>query len=414
LRSSQNPQEIIEMHDVLIVGARCAGAALALGLARAGLKVRIIDRARFPSDTMSGHYIHPAGVAALRRLGLYERLVATGAPAQRRITVDFGPVALSGTPAPAPDGTTEAFAPRRHVFDTMLAAAAVEAGAELWEGTSLIAPLVEDGRVTGARVARPGGGEETIRARLVVGADGKRSRLARAVGAEAYSVSPATACTYYAYWSGFAAGETRLFVRPGRFLVVAPTNDGMTFLAVAWPHSAFHAVRADIAGAYRAAAAEVPWIAERLAGARQEERFVGTGDLDGFLRVPHGPGWALVGDAGYHKDPITAQGMTDALLHAEMLAEAVVAGLSGAMPLDAALEGYRRRRDELAGPMYALTCDLARLAPPTPEMAGLVTALAGNPEETRRFLGIMAGTVAIPEFFAPGNLARIVGPARAA
>ena len=140
-------------------------------------------------------------------------------------------------------------------------------------------------------------------------------------------------------------------MRDGRFLVAAPTNDGLTFLGIAWPLDDFRRVRADIGQAYRAAVAEVPWIADRLAGAEQAERFVGTKDLDGFFRTPSGPGWALLGDAGYHKDPITAQGMTDALLHAELLAEAAVDGLSGARPLAAALADYGRRRDALAAPM---------------------------------------------------------------
>jgi 2-polyprenyl-6-methoxyphenol hydroxylase-like FAD-dependent oxidoreductase len=168
------------MHDVIIIGGRCAGASLALLLARAGLRPLVLERAVFPSDTMSGHYIHPAGVACLRRWGLGDLLAAAGAPAQRRITVDFGPVALSGTPAPATDGTTEAFAPRRHAFDTLLAEAASASGAAFRDGTSFLEPLVEDGRVVGVRAVGPGGREGTLRARLVIGADGNRSRRARA------------------------------------------------------------------------------------------------------------------------------------------------------------------------------------------------------------------------------------------
>ena len=392
------------MYDVIIIGARCAGGALALLLARAGLKVLVIDRAEFPSDTMSGHYIHPAGVSCLRRLGLLEKLDATGAPAQQTVTVDFGPLALTGTPAPAADGTVSGYAPRRFVFDPMLAAAAVEAGADFWQGVTFLAPLVEDGRVVGIAAVTRSGSSVEVRARLVVGADGKRSRFAEAVGAECYDVHPATTCTYYAYWDGFDAPHTHLFVRPGRFCVAAPTNDGLTFLGIAWPIEEFRRVRADIGRAYRATAAEIPWIAERIGSATQAQRFVGTHDLGGFFRTPCGPGWALVGDAGYHKDPITAQGMTDALLDAELLAEAVVEGHSGVRDLDLALADYGQRRDERAAPMYALTNDMARLAPPTPEMAALVGAAQNNAAETRRFLGVMAGTVPIKEFFASENL----------
>ena len=402
------------MYDVIIVGARCAGSALALMLARDGLGVLMVERATFPSDTMSGHFIHPAGMACLRRLGLFEDVHALGAPAQDTMTVDFGPIVLTGRPAPAPDGTSVAYAPRRYHFDPMLADAAVAAGASLREGVSFVEPLVEDGRVVGIRALNASGRTEEIRARLVVGADGKRSRVARTVGAQAYDRRPATSCCFYAYWSGFETPHTRLFVRDGLFCVAPPTNDGLTALLISWPRAEFDRVRADIGKAFHEAVATIPWIADRLAGARQAERFVGTGDLDGFFRTASGPGWALLGDAGYHKDPITAQGMTDALRHAELLATAIVAGLSGSRPLDAALSDYGRRRDKDAQPMYALTHDLARLAPPPPPVAELLGALQGNSADTSRYLGVMAGTVPVGDFFAPANLARITGTGLAA
>ena len=400
------------MYDIVIVGARCAGSPLALMLARDGLKVLAIDRTIFPSDTMSGHFIHPAGVSCLRRLGLAESLDALGAPAQETMTVDFGPVVLSGRPAPAADGTSAGYAPRRFRFDAMLAEAAVAAGADLREGVSFMAPLVEDGRVTGIRTVTAAGATEDIRARLVVGADGKRSRFARTVRAQAYDCRPAATCMYYSYWSGFDAPDTRLFVRDGLFCVAAPTNDGLTFVGMVWPYAELMRVRADIGRAYRAAAATLPWVADRLASAEQADRFVGTADLDGFFRTASGPGWALLGDAGYHKDPITAQGMTDALLHAELLAAAIVEELAG--PGNDALAGYGRRRDAAAGPMYGMTADLARLAPPTPEMSALLAALHGNAVETGRFLGVIGGTVPVADFFAPANLGRIIGAAAAA
>lgn len=388
------------MYDAVIVGARCAGSALALSLAREGLDVLMIDRTTFPSDTMSGHFIQPAGVSALRRLGLLEDLQALGAPAQETMTMDFGPVVLSGSPHPAPDGTTAGYAPRRFRFDPMLADAAVAAGAELREGVSFVEPLLEDGRVVGIRTQTATGQTEDIRARVVVGADGKRSRVAQTVGAHAYNGRPAATCTYYAYWSGFDTADTRLMPRVRQFAVASPTNDGLTLVAFCWPRDEFQRVRADISRAYHAAAAKLPWIADRLASAKQVGQFVGTGDLDAFFRTASGRGWALLGDAGYHKDPITAQGMTDALLHAEPLAAAIVKGLSGGADLDAALRDYGHRRDAAALPVYEMTADLARLAPPAPDMLGLLDTLRDNPAETRRFLGIMAGTVAVGDFFA--------------
>lgn len=397
------------MYDVAIVGARCAGSALALMLARQGLKVITIERSTFPSDTMSGHFLQAAGVSCLRRLGLFEDLEALRAPAQDIMTVDFGPVVLSGRPAPGPDGISASYAPRRYLFDPMLANAAVAAGAELREGVSFVEPVAEGRRIAGMRVQTGSGRTETVSARLLVGADGKRSRVAQAVGAQRYDTRPAASCMYYGYWSGFNAATTRLFMRDGLFGVTVPTNDGLTFVGFAWPQAEFSRVRSDIGKAFRDAAATLPWIADRLVGARQVGRFTGTGDLGGFFCTASGPGWALLGDAGYHKDPITAQGMTDALLHAELLATAVMQGLSAGHFLDSKLPEYGRRRDEAARPMYALTADLARLAPPTPEMTELVAALQSNAGETRRFLGLMAGTVAVPDFFAPANVARITG-----
>jgi 2-polyprenyl-6-methoxyphenol hydroxylase-like FAD-dependent oxidoreductase len=358
---------------------------------------------------MSGHFLQPAGVSCLRRLGLFEDLEALRAPAQDTMTVDFGPVVISERPAPTPDGISASYAPRRYLFDPMLANAAVAAGAELREGVSFVEPVTEGQRVAGMRVQTTGGRTETIPARLVIGADGKRSRVARSVGAQPYDTRPTTSCMYYGYWNAFDTATTRLFMRDGLFGVAVPTNDGLTFIGFAWPHAEFARVRRNIGKAFHDAAASLPWIADRFAGAKQVGRFIGTGDLGGFFRTASGPGWALLGDAGYHKDPITAQGMTDALLHAELLAAAVMQGLSAGHSLDAALLEYGCRRDESARPMYALTAELARLAPPSPEMAELVAALQPNAVETRRFLGLMAGTVAVPDFFAPTNLARITG-----
>ena len=386
------------MYDVAIVGARCAGSALALMLAREGARVLLIDRTTFPSDTMSGHFIQPAGVSCLRRMGLLEDLAALGYPPQETMTVDFGPVVISGTPTPMPDGTSIGFAPRRFRFDPMLADAAVAAGATLREATSFVEPLVEGGRVGGLRTSHAGGIED-VRASIVVGADGKRSRLARAVGAASYEARPAATCCYYAYWEDMCVASTRLFVRDGLFMVAVPCGGGLTFLAVAWPRSAFAEVRADIDTAVRRAVARVPWLADRLAGATRAERYVGTGDLDMYFRAASGPGWALVGDAGHHKDPITAQGMTDALLDAENLASAIVDGLGGSLSIDAALAGYGQRRDRRAAPMHGLTSYLARLVPPPEEALAGMAAVAADPAATSRFLGVMAGSVSVDQMF---------------
>lgn len=396
------------MRDVVIIGARCAGSALGLMLARDHLDVTIVDRSTFPSDTLSGHYIHSAGVSCLNRLGLGPALADLGAPAQTEVSVDFGPVVLTGQPEAGPDGNTTAYAPRRYIFDPMLAEHAVSAGAELRQGVSFSEPLIEDGRVVGIRTQLASGKTEDIRARVVIGADGARSRLAKTVGAERYDVRAAETCFYYGYWSGVDLTHPRLFIRDGLFAVAAPTNDGLTFIGVAWPKALYSDVRKDVDRSYHRAVATIPWLADRLASAKQVGRYAGGALLDGFYRTASGAGWALLGDAGYHKDPITAQGMTDAFLHGERLARAIARGLSWGSNLDAELRQFGRERDAMSRAMYGLTCDLSRLAPPPPDAMALIGALKDNPAQTRRYLGVIAGTVGVEEFFDPENLANIL------
>ena len=152
-----------------------------------------------------------------------------------------------------------------------------------------------------------------------------------------------------------------------------------------------------------------PSLAARLRAGERAERFYGTADLPFFFRKPYGPGWALVGDAGYHNDLFPAQGITDAFRDAELLADAIDAGFSGGRPLEEALAGYERQRNEDALPVYDFTYQLASLAPPAPEMLALFGALRENQEETNHFFGLMARTVPVADFFAPENIARIVG-----
>ena len=154
----------------------------------------------------------------------------------------------------------------------------------------------------------------------------------------------------------------------------------------------------------------VPALADRVRNGQREERFMGSAEVTNFFRKPFGPGWALVGDAGYQKDPITAQGITDAFKHAELLAGAIDEGMSGRRPLDEALAGYEQERNESVDPIYDFTCGfLSTLEQPPPEMQQLFGALSGNQEETDRFFGTLAGTVPIPEFFSPENMGRIIG-----
>jgi flavin-dependent dehydrogenase len=392
------------MYDAIIVGARAAGSPTAMHLARKGHRVLVVDRASFPSDTLSTHYIHQPGIARLRRWGLLDRLIATGCPPSRQLVFDVGPFALSGAPLPS-DGVAEGYAPRRTVLDTLLVEAAAEAGAEVRTGFPVDELVFEDGAVVGIR-----SGDVVERGRVVIGADGRNSFVARAVQATAYDARPGLACAYYTYWAGVDGGDVELYPREGRMVMGgAQTNEGLRIVIVFWPKDEFHAVRTDVERAFDEALALAPPLAERLATGERADRFYGIGDLPFYYRKPYGPGWALVGDAGYHKDPITAQGITDAFRDSELLADALDAGFTGTRPLDEALADYERVRNEETRGLYELTYEFASLAPPAPEQQALFAALRENEADTNRFFGVVAGTVRPDEFFAPENIGRIVG-----
>ncbi|HEX9697001.1 MAG TPA: NAD(P)/FAD-dependent oxidoreductase [Actinomycetota bacterium] len=395
-------------YDAIVVGARCAGASTAMLLARSGHRVLLVDKAEFPSDTLSTHYIHQPGVAALKRWGVLDAVAASGCPPVVRQVFDVGPFALKGAPPPW-DGVAAGYAPRRTVLDAIVLEAAVAAGVEVRQGFAVKGLLAEGDRVTGIRGRSHGGSLVEERARMVVGADGARSRVAAMAGAPAYAEKPATSCAYYTYWSGVPVDVVTLYPRPDRLLITAPTNDDLTLTIVYWPQSEFDRVRSDLEREFLAALALVPDLAERCRDGERVEKIRGSGELGGFLRRAGGPGWALVGDAGYHKSPITAQGITDAFRDAELLAAALDEVFTGSRPETEALAAYEQHRDAAVMPMYELTADMARLEPPPAEMQALMAAIRGDEAEAGRFLGAVAGTVPIPEYFAPDNIARIIG-----
>ncbi len=401
-------------YDAIVVGARCGGSPTAMLLARHGYRVLLVDKATFPSDTMSTHLVHPPAVAALARWGILERLEATNCPLITRYSFDFGPVTISGSPRQA-DGAAKAYGPRRIVLDTLLVEAAAAAGADLREAFSVEEILVEEGRVTGIRGHAKGGATVTERARVVVGADGKNSLVARAVRPERYNEVPALTPLYYAYWSGLPldAFETYIRAEDHRGWGAIPTHDGLTCVVQGWPQSQFQANRKDVEGTYMKSFELAPEFAERMAGAKRETRFVGTGDLPGFFRKPYGPGWALVGDAGYHKHPITAFGITDAFRDAEAVAGGLHESFAGRRPYNDAMADYQRTRDQDSLPVYDFTCDFAKIEPPPPEMQQLIGAMQANQEAMDGFVSVMAGTLPAPLFFGPENAGRIVAQAAA-
>ena len=396
-------------YDAIVVGARCAGSPTAMLLARNGYRVLLVDRATFPSDTMSTHLAHPPAVAALDRWGILEQLEATNCPPITRYSFDFGPVAVAGTPRPS-NGTAKAYCPRRIVLDALLVEAAAAAGAEVREAFTVEEVLIDDGRVTGIRGHAKGGDTVTETAKVVVGADGRHSLLAKAVQPEQYNEVPPLAPAYYAYWSGLPGDGFDTYIRAesGRGWAAIPTHDGLTCVVQGTPQADFATTKKDVEGAYLEGFELAPEFAERIKGAKRESGFMGAGDLAGYFRKPYGPGWALVGDAGYHKHPITAFGITDAFRDAEAVASALDETFSERRSFDDAMADYQRARDEEALPIYGFTCDFAKLEPPPPEMQQLIGAMQGNQEAQDGFVSVMAGTLPAPEFFGPENAGRIM------
>lgn len=341
-----------ELHvDVLVVGARAAGAATALQLARRGLRVLAVDRAPAGSDTLSTHALMRTGVVQLSRWGLLDDVVESGAPVIGRTVFHYG--ADSTAVDIAPDRFSSGLlAPRRAVLDSLLVHAASDAGADIRHSCRVKTLLRDRGqRVVGAILND--GREHRIRADLVVGADGADSTVAAQVGAATLPVrTHGWTATIYAYVDGFDDDTSHWYFSPSATAGVIPTNDARACVFVAVPATAFPALRPDVLGAWRRLLGQVaPTVADhvRTAAVSRMRSFPGRRP---HVRQPHGAGWMLVGDAGLYDDPATAHGISAALRDAELVADAMSTG-------DHAR--YRRRRDDLARPISAVTNRIASM-----------------------------------------------------
>ena len=398
------------MYDAIVVGGRCGGSPTAMLLARRGYRVLLLDRSTFPSDTISTHWVWPPGLACLKRWGLLERFLATGLPTWKEYVLDLGDMQFVGAVPPI-NGVAEMCSPRRTILDKLLLDAAAQAGVEVRDAFSVTGLTSTTGRVTGIRGHDRGGAEVTESARIVIGADGRHSVVAQAVGAEEYNVRPVLTCWYYTYWSGIPRHVPGCHPRGRRMIFTGLTHDGNVITPICFPRDEFEAIRSDPERYLWEALELVPELAEYCRQGKRVERIYGSGDLPNFFRKPYGDGWALVGDAGYNKDPVLAQGLTDAFLSAEMLVEALHAAWSGNRPLAEALADYQHRRDEHFLPMYEMNAEQASMQPPTAETMALFRALQHQPLEKQQFLGTVAGTVPIREFYAPENIGRILAAA---
>jgi 2-polyprenyl-6-methoxyphenol hydroxylase-like FAD-dependent oxidoreductase len=394
-------------YDVLVVGTRCAGAPLCMLLARRGIKVLGVDRAHFPSDTVSTHFLWPRTTSLLSKWGLLDELAATGCPPIHRVTIDYGPLAISGRPS-AVEGTAIMFSPRRIILDHLLVAAARNAGAEMHDAVTFRSLVWDRGRVVGAQLQDNNGAAIECSATLVVGADGIWSTVARAANAATEIEHPSLTCGYYAYWSGVATDGVEFYLREGRDILVFPTHGGLTCIWAGRSRKNWEIYRTNVEGSYCDVIATAPALAERLASADRVTPFKGTSKLPNFYRRSFGAGWALVGDAAYHRDPLAGMGIGDAFLSAQLMADALAEGLGGRPEiLDAALSAYQAAFRDRTMPIFDYTVKAAGLKEPASAMP-IYARIAQSAEETVRFMDVLAGNIPAKNVFNPENIARLL------
>lgn len=392
-------------YDVIVVGSRCAGASLSMLLARQAYRVLAIDRARFPSDTMSTHFLPPRTTAMLASWGLLGRLSATGCPLIETIILDVGPIKIRGQPD-AVAGTNAMYCPRRRVLDNLLVLAAREAGAEIREETTVRELIWDDNRVCGVRTTHTAGAEATEYATIVVGADGLWSRVAREVDAQTHDEHASVSCVYYAYWANVPTDGVEFYRRANLVVLVFPTHDNLTCIYVGLPYSDTAKYRADIRATYLTALDCVPELADRVRAGEQVEQFKGTNKLPNFYRQSWGQGWALLGDAAYHRDPITGMGIGDAFLGAQLLADAIDSAFSKRDTIETALANYQLELRRRTQDLYDYTIRSAQLLDPAPLMP-FYDGVSRDQDATRHLMNVLTGTVSFRTLFNPANIARI-------
>jgi flavin-dependent dehydrogenase len=344
-------------YDAIVVGGRCAGAATAMLLAGGGLRTLVTDAARPGTDTLSTHALMRGGVLQLHRWGLLDAVVGAGTPAIVSTEFAYGDE-IETVDIRAGGGISALYAPRRTVLDRLLVEAAAAAGAEVRAPARITRLLIEGGRVRGVEgIERGTGSRFRATAPLVIGADGRNSTIAKAVGAGFRRRGSASAGLVYGYFPDLARDRYHWAYRPGVAAGVVPTGDGLACVWAATPSARFADYRsAGLDATYRSLLAEAdPQLAASIGVTSPVGPLRAFPGQPGWIRASAGPGWALVGDAGYFKDPITAHGITDALRDAELLARAVLQAPRGARAQGAALHDYERMRDRLSEPLFEIT-----------------------------------------------------------
>jgi 2-polyprenyl-6-methoxyphenol hydroxylase-like FAD-dependent oxidoreductase len=368
-----------ESHEIAIVGARAAGAATALLLARLGHDVVLVDRATFPSDTISTHQIARPGVVQLHRWGLLQSVLASGAPAIRQVSFSAeGETVTRAVKHKA--GVDLLVAPRRYILDTLVAEAAVQAGARLWQGVTVTSVRLDaTGRADGVHGYDRTGAQIEIESRFVIGADGLNSRVARWLGADVLERRGDDSAASYAYYTGPRWDGIELIVGERALAGVFPTHHGEACIWICTPSADARAARGLANSRAEAFVAQLdlaaPELATRLRTGRRTSPVTGMLRAPNYVRGAYGPGWALVGDAGYHRDPITGYGLSDAYRDAELLAVALDDVLRGESGESAALSRYQQQRNASLREVFDLTCALAAY-PAVPEFVDLQKQLS--------------------------------------
>ena len=394
-----------QTYDAIIVGARVAGTATALGLARRGWRILLLDAATFPSDTLSTHLLWSDALREFDHLGILGDILATGAPPIRRFRLSFGEY-VNEAPIPHPGDYPPLLSVRRVVLDDLLLNAARRCDRiTLREGTTVTDLLREGDTVVGVRgVVRGQSASFRAGAAVTIGADGRHSLVARQSGAATYDEVPPLLTTYYRYYRDVTplpqATLEAYRDADGGFCYLFPCDAGYWTLAISFPQAEFDAVRRDHEAQLHRHITRKHGLAGRLAGAAAVSPWRGAGDLANFFRVPFGAGWALVGDAGHHKDPITGRGIADALRHAALLTAALDQAQRGQTTWVATLGDYQTRRDAQSRPLYNFTVDRPPTGTTPADWSTYLARAISDPDFLSRYIGFMATTTPPETFYA--------------
>lgn len=367
-------------YDAIVVGARCAGAATAMLLARQGARVLMIDSGTRGTDTMSTHALMRGAVMQLNSWGVLDRIENAGTSPIRSTAFIYGKETFEVDVKPS-HGVDALYSPRRYLLDAVLVDAAVEAGVDARFGVSCRGLLHgPDGRVRGVLAGTEGGATFSLTSDIVVGADGRRSAVARFANAAVERQGNHASSVVYAYFAGMEHRGNRWYFMPGLSAGAIPTNDGQTCVFVAMPRQLYlSGMRGRLEDGLHTVAAAFPELRGALATASLASRPVGFVGQKGHMRQAAGPGWALVGDASHFKDPLTAHGITDALRDAEILAQAVAGGAG-------ALGQYQQARDALSRELFEVTDQIASLTWSLEELMGLHKRLHGIMKEEQDWM----------------------------